>query len=300
MLYCVQTKPERKAEFMSIIKEILKGVVIGIANIIPGVSGGTMAVSMGIYDKIIGAVTNILKDFKKSILTLIPYVIGMAVGILGLSMFIGILFEKFPMQTGSLFAGLILGGLPIIFSKIRGKKVDVGSLLLFVVFFAMIIAMQFLDGDKNASGEIVLSVIEVIKLFFVGVIASATMVIPGVSGSMILLSIGYYNPIIATIKGTVEALIGGDWSRLFYQIGILLPFGIGVVLGIYAIAKLIEFLLLKYECKTYYAILGLILASPFAIYMSLGINTLKVGTVIASIVMFAGGFFIAYGLSRKS
>ncbi len=100
---------------MSFIIKILKGVVIGIANVIPGVSGGTMMVSMGIYDKIIGSVNNLFKDFKKSIMTLLPYLIGMLIGIAGFSVSVEWLFSNFPLQTALCFVGLISGGLPVIF-----------------------------------------------------------------------------------------------------------------------------------------------------------------------------------------
>ena len=98
---------------MGFFKDILRGVMIGVANIIPGVSGGTMMVSMGIYDKIIGAVNNIFKEWKQSLKTLLPYAIGMLLGIAGLSFCITYFFEHFPLQTAFLFIGLIFGGLPV-------------------------------------------------------------------------------------------------------------------------------------------------------------------------------------------
>ena len=108
------------------IKSILKGMVIGVANIVPGVSGGTMAVSMGIYDKLIHCVTHILKEFKKSIKFLIPIGIGMVLALVGLSFVIEAAFEHFPAQTNLLFIGLIVGGLPAITKKIKGQKIRFG------------------------------------------------------------------------------------------------------------------------------------------------------------------------------
>lgn len=281
---------------MRLIKDILKGILIGIANIIPGVSGGTMAVSMGIYDQMIGSVTNLFRQFKKSMLTLMPYAIGMVVAIVGVSRIIEPMFEKYPLQTASLFVGLILGGLPIILKKVKGKGTDGIGLVLFFFFFAFIIGLQII-GQKD-SGDIViqLSAVEVIKLFFIGVLASATMVVPGVSGSMILLTIGYYNPIIQTINRCTSSLSPFNRTELLSSIGILLPFGIGIVIGIFAIAKLIEFLLSRFEVKTFYAILGLITASPIAIYMSVGVTTINVTNVAVSIVTFGVGFIIAFFL----
>ena len=111
------------------LKDIVKGMVIGVANIIPGVSGGTMAVSMGIYDKLIRSVTHLFSEFKKSIKVIIPVVIGAGVGIVILSAIIQYLLGHFPVQTNFLFIGLIVGGLPVILTRLKGtgKKVSIGN-----------------------------------------------------------------------------------------------------------------------------------------------------------------------------
>ena len=137
------------------------------------------------------------------------------------------------------------------------------------------------------------------KLFFIGLIASATMVVPGVSGSMILLLIGYYNPILSTVTGFFDAVKAVDFAVAMDKALILIPFGIGVVIGIFAIAKLIEILLKNYEAMTFSAILGLVVASPFAILIKSGIPALSFGNVSVSVVTFAVGFIIAYALGRE-
>lgn len=138
-----------------------------------------------------------------------------------------------------------------------------------------------------------------VKLLFLGMLASATMVIPGVSGSMILKLLGYYEPVIASIKGLTSSLFAGDWSAVLGNVGILLPFGIGIVIGIFAIAKLIEVLIAKYKGWTYAAILGLVTASPVAILMATDMSGISVVTVIVSLVTFAIGYTVAYVLSPK-
>ena len=121
---------------MKTIKDILKGMVIGIANIIPGVSGGTMMVAMGIYDKLIHCITHIFKEFKKSVMFLLPIAIGMVIAVVGSSFGIEMLFAKFPMQTNLLFVGLVIGGLPAVWKKVKGKSIRLGHLLVFLVFLA--------------------------------------------------------------------------------------------------------------------------------------------------------------------
>lgn len=284
---------------MEFIKDILRGVMIGIANAIPGVSGGTMMVSMGIYDKIISSVTGILHNIKESIKTLLPYIIGMMLGIVGLSFVIEYLFDTFPLQTALLFIGLILGGLPIIFGKLKGKAFSIPNAAAFIAFFALIILLQVIGGGDENQVTLVLSAGMVVELFVVGVIAAATMVIPGVSGSMILMLLGFYTPVIEMVTTTVKALVAGEWQTVGHQILLIIPFGVGVVLGVFAIAKLIEVLLAKKEALTYSAILGLVVASPIVVLMQIAVSAIGIGTIACSVVTFVIGFTIAFFLGRE-
>ena len=276
--------------------DILRGVLIGIANVIPGVSGGTMMVSMGIYDDIISSITGIFKHFKKSITTLLPYFIGMALGIVGFSFAIGFLFEYFPLPTAFAFIGLIFGGLPILFQKAKEPKKSPINIVLFLVFFLLIIGMEFLGS--SADKQLTFSFTTVLLMLVLGAVGSATMVIPGVSGSLILLALGYYNTIIDLISGFIKAVFSLDIAGVFSIVGILIPFGIGVIGGILGIAKLIEVLLAKFEKQTYHAILGLVLASPFSILMNAGFATLSIMTVLGSILTFGAGFGLSFWLGK--
>ncbi len=278
--------------------DVLRGVVIGLANVIPGVSGGTMMVSMGIYDKLIGSITNLFKDFKRSVITLIPYFLGMGIGIIGFAFAIEWLFERFPIPTALLFIGLIFGGIPMIWNRIKGKG-NWLCVVFFVIFFAAVIGLQFLGQATGVDKSLSLSFGHIVAAFFVGVVAAATMIIPGVSGSMVMMILGYYNTIIALITEFIGALTGGDISTLLRCVGILVPFGIGVLIGIFFVAKLIQFLLAKYPAQTFSAILGLICASPIPVYMNAGISEFSVLMIIIGVVTFAGGFFAAYKLGEK-
>lgn len=280
------------------IKSILKGMVIGVANIIPGVSGGTMAVSMGIYDKLIHCVTHIMKEFKKSVKFLIPIGIGMVLALVGLSFVIEAAFEHFPAQTNLLFIGLIVGGLPAITKKINGQKIRFGYLVGAILFFALVVGLAAVGEGNGADADMTFNFINVLKFFGVGVIASATMVIPGVSGSMMLMLMGYYQPIIETISTFVKALVAFDVPVLLQCCGVLVPMGLGIVIGIVVIAKVIEIIFDKFPMYAYWAIIGLIVASPFAILLLSEFGTITVITVITSIVTFALGFFVAMKLGE--
>lgn len=283
---------------MELVQNILKGIVIGIANIIPGVSGGTMAVSMGIYDKIIHAVTHLLKEFWQSVKTLLPYGIGMVLGLLVFARGIAYLFAHIPLQTALLFIGLIFGGLPAILTRVKGKKTGGVGIGLFLLFFALIPVLQLLGGEETA-GALTGGVGLLFILFLIGILASATMVIPGVSGSMILMSLGYYTPILNTVNDCVDALLAFDFRAMLACVRILLPFGLGVVVGIVLIAKLVEFLLKRFEGYTYCAILGLVAASPLAVFMSGIVYKVTVVGVVTGILAFGVGIVVALLLGRE-
>ena len=282
---------------MNLFKDILRGVVIGIANAIPGVSGGTMMVSMGIYDKLIYSVTHLFKQPVKSIKTLLPYFIGMAIGIVGLAFAIVAMFEHIPFQTCMLFIGLILGGVPILTAHLKGVRINLSHAVVFLIFFGSIILLQIFGG-QGSDVALTVTPISLFKLVLVGIVAAATMVIPGVSGSMMLMTMGYYYPVIGSVKDFITALVAFDAPKIIHICMILIPFGIGVVVGIFAVAKLIEMLMDKYEALTYCGIMGLVVASPVVILMSAPLAGMSVVTVLTGAVTFVVGVVIALCLGK--
>lgn len=290
---------------MTFIMDIIRGILIGVANVIPGVSGGTMAVSLGIYDKMISALTGIFKNFKKSIQFLIPILLGAGIGIVGFAFMIEWLFAKYPLATSLTFVGLILGGLPILGRSLQGdlrkndKKLGAGHIILFILLFAFAIGMSMLSGGGTGVVLDKLNIGTICILFFIGMVASATMVIPGVSGSMVLMILGYYTAIIGTITDFLSALKAMDMPALLHGFGILVPFGLGVVVGIFVIAKVIEFLFARFCSMTYSAILGLIVASPFAIFISGGEISIKPFELIIGILLLAVGGIVTYRLGES-
>lgn len=281
------------------IKNVLKGILVGVANIIPGVSGGTMMVSMGIYDKLIHSLTHLLKEFKESMKFLIPLFVGVGIALVGLSFIIEPAFEHFPLQTSCLFIGLIVGGLPAMWNKVKGKGMKVSYMIPFLVFFAVVVGMAAMGEREGNAADVTFSLWSCIKLFIVGIIASATMVIPGVSGSMMLLLLGYYNPIVSAIKDFVTALVSFDIQGILQGCGVLVPAGIGIVVGIFAIAKLIEIIFEKFPLQAYWAIIGLIVASPIAVLLMAQLGTITVLGVAVSVVTFAIGFVVAMKLGDQ-
>lgn len=281
------------------LKMILKGVVIGVANIIPGVSGGTMAVSMGIYDKIIHAATHFLSEFKKSMKILIPILIGAGLGLVVVARLIQMMFDKAPFQTNLLFVGLIVGGLPAMTKKVKGQSIRLSHIIACVLFFAFVVGLAAIGETEGAAADLSINAVNIMKLFGVGIITSATMVIPGVSGSMILMLIGYYNPVLNEVNRFIDNLVSFNVPGLIDGCAVLVPFGIGVVVGIVAIAKIIEFIFKKFPYVAYWAIIGLIVASPFAIMMMNQFGKITVVTVLTGIVALVVGVVAAMKLGEE-
>mgnify|MGYP000128291858 FL=1 len=284
---------------MNMFKNIIKGMMIGIANIMPGVSGGTLAVSMGIYDKLIHCITHILSEFKESMKFLLPIFAGAGIALVALTFVIEALFQYYPIPTNLLFIGLIVGGLPPVVTKVKSHKLSFGHILAGLLFFALVVGMAMMGDNGNRQVTLNLGIVPMIKLVLVGIIAATTMIIPGVSGSMVLLILGYYEPIIQQITAFCTAVITLDMAGILHGIAILLPFGIGVLIGILGIAKIIEIIFEKYPVYAYCAIIGLIAASPIAILVCSNFAGFSVSVLLISIVTFAAGFGIAIKIGDK-
>ena len=265
------------------------GCIIGIANIIPGVSGGTMAVILNIYDKLIDSVIGIKKHVKESLSFLIPVAIGGGLGIFGFSKLLKYLLEYFPMPTFFFFIGLILGTVPMIFKKVLtakdgNKKFNIYSIIPFIVFFGIMIALSFFNPENSSSSQIQLDLINWIYLFFGSALAAMCMIIPGVSGSIILMILGLYSTVLGAI-----ADIFSNFSNSFM---ILIPAGLGIALGLIGGAKLIDICLKKFPQMTFAAILGLMLGSLLSIYNNSHFQFNLQG--IIAIITLLAGFAVAF------
>lgn len=291
---------------MNQIYAVFKGILIGIASIVPGVSGGTIAVSMGVYDKIIYAVTHLLKEWKNSLKTLLPYGIGVFLAVTFFSFAVDFFFTRYPLPTNLTFLGLILGGVPAVFRKIPSPKRKGSHLLAFLLTFLIISGLVILDaaapesiGLSNASAGQSFQP-PALFLIFTGILAAATLVIPGVSGTMLLMMLGCYQPLLSSINQFMISLLGRNMEGVFQECHILIPFGIGLVCGVILCAYLMEFLFSRFEALTHCAILGLILSSPLAILTALSLDALPLSHIAAGILLFFFGFFLASKLEEPA
>lgn len=257
----VETK-EPKNKGLDWLLDIVKGFIVGTANVIPGVSGGTLMLVLGIYEKVIGSISNIFKQFKKSVLTLLPVLVGVGVAILSMSKVITYCLDAYTFATIMLFVGAVLGGMPILIARVKKDPVKPLYVVIGLITFALVIGMLFLGQGGNANLSH-MNIFKFLVVIFMGAIGSATMIIPGVSGSALLMTFGYYTP----IYGAIGDLTNSDSTTRGNDALIALAFLIGTAVGIWAVAKLIEMLLKKYEIQSYWGIIGFVLASAIIIVL---------------------------------
>lgn len=270
---------------MSHIINILKGMVIGIANAIPGVSGGTMAVILKIYDRLLGAINLNLKKLKENWKFLLTIGIGMAIGVFLTAVALSKLFENYAVATNMFFVGIILGSIPMIFKEAKcGEKIKPVNWIFTVLGIGLILGIAFVNAD-NISNAVQTEL--TLPLFFflltVMFVAAVAMIIPGISGSFVALILGGYQTVITAV---------GDLN-----IPILIPAAIGAGLGILCGAKGISVLLEKHRQAVYMAILGLVVGSLYVIFPKnfafnaegiVGIFVLLVGIVLPTVMELPG------------
>lgn len=253
---------------MEFLKNFLKGLVISISQIVPGVSGGTMAMILGIYDKLLHAVNNILNDFKNQYKILSQVFLGAILGMFLFSNIVKILFEKYPIQIGYLFIGIILGGAPLMFRKATVKGFDKKNILYLIIGIVIVLMMGSPSNDAS-SVITTLTPLRFIWLFIGGVIVAIALILPGISGSFMLYVLGLYNTVLTAVSDL--------------NIVILIPIALGGIVGTLLTAKTIESLLIKYPQQTYILIFGFILGSVFSVFPGFTLYEGMIGIILGII-----------------
>ncbi|MDD3126618.1 MAG: DUF368 domain-containing protein [Candidatus Izemoplasmatales bacterium] len=243
---------------------LLRGFIVGLSFTIPGCSGGTFAVYVGIYDRLLHALGNIFTDFKNSMKFLIPVGIGLVAGILLFSSLMALALQVNSFVTIMVFIGLTIGGVPNLLKHVKGHRVTTSGIMAFIIAFLIVIALvvfQVMNGT-NGTDFFTIDFSTILLLFGLGVIGAISMIIPGVSGSGLLMIMGFYTAIVSNVVGNLL-----DFTQLGYNLSVLLPFGIGAVVGVVFISKLLESILKKYPVQSYLAIIGFIIASAVTLFI---------------------------------
>ncbi len=289
---------------MNLIVLLIYGIVIGMANIIPGVSGGTLAVVFNIYDEFVNAITFNVKKIWGNRKFVFPLLIGMLSGIVIFSKLFTVLYENFPVQINYLFTGLIVGSIPMIFGYAvtheKDTKLGAGRIasicICALVGFALLLIFAYYDKviDKSSDMNFILPALSVrltFRIFIAGILGAIAMIVPGISGSLLMLILGVYPIIITSIPAMFHP------ETFVHAVLLLLPNGVGVLLGLLCGAKLISWFLKKAPNQSYSVILGLLFGSIINVFPGFAVlESVKLG--IFSVLCFVVGFLMAY-LSSK-
>lgn len=276
------------------IRNIIGGIAIGIANVIPGVSGGTMMVILGIFNRMMEAISGIFKrenpNRKDDIIFIFQVLVGAAIGIIGFAKILEVLFEYFPTQTIYWFIGLIAFSIPLfVKGEMKGERL---AIIPFICGLAIIFGLEFLnpgEGNTVVNPDFpALSSGLFIKMVIIGAISGATMIMPGVSGSMVLLILGEYYLFKSYLAHVTS-----------FSLDVILPLGfmaIGIAIGIIVSAKLCQYFTRTHKAGFLSLILGLIIASslvliPFDVSYDLNL-------IITSLLAALFGGIIVFGLSK--
>jgi putative membrane protein len=231
---------------------VLKGIAIGIANVIPGFSGGTMAVMVKIYDLFVYAFANFFNDFKNVIKKCWSLFVGIILGILIALVTIVKLLEVIPFITVMFFVGLIIGSIPTIYKKAKQGKLKIADIIGFIIAIVVIVGLPLLpQNDVQVSYNIGLYII----LFVLGIICSSAMVIPGVSGSLVLMAFGYYSFVMITIKDLLKNLFNFSLDNYWNMFISIACFALGCLIGIVFISKLITKLTKMYPKTVFFRLI---------------------------------------------
>lgn len=229
---------------MEKIKLFLKGIIIGIGGIAPGLSGSVLMVILGLYTKVINSIASLFKDFKKNFIYLLPIGIGIVLGVVVFSKIINYFMENFEIQTRLGFFGLLIGTIPLFYKDVKKNKA-LNKKHYLIMILAFILGMYFLTFSSSIKTSGGLNIFQAFVLGFVGI--SAT-IVPGIDGASVLSALGLYS----------------NWLDLTslnnISLNIFVPAGIGIVCGAFILSALINMMIKKDYTLTFSALFGFFLS----------------------------------------
>ena len=283
----------------------VKGLAMGVATVVPGVSGATLAVIFRVYDRLITAINRLFTEPKKSLQFLIPLGLGMVVGVLALGSLFDYFIQRFSLQASAFIAGLIAGSIPFIHNMAAsqdGKKPQFYVVALIAAIIIIMLSLFVPTPDIYVAEEISFGLVAI--LFISGILGAAAMIIPGVSGAMVLILLGVFALAMQTISAIREYLMTPfDFGLLTPILAVVVPIGLGVIIGILLMSRLIAVLLKKFHSATYFAILGMIFGTIFAVFSNDATyqshDQVTPGLIAAAVLFFAVGSIVSLKLGKK-
>ena len=248
-----------------------KGFLIGSSMTVPGVSGGTMAIILGIYDRLISAISHFTKEPKKNLWFLAKFCLGSVVGFCTLASTIGWLLETFPIPVSFFFFGAIIGGVPALYRKTKATRFSVSSVLYILLGFAIVIGIGLIPQGLMPSADN-LTVGSILMWLVAGLVIALALVLPGISTSHMLLILGIYgtmsgaiDTVVAWLKSLVKGLLGSADAASVDGVGGAVAFlallVIATLIGVVLITRPLEWTMKKFPHQTYCVILGFVVGS---------------------------------------
>lgn len=255
-------------------KRLIAGMGIGAGAAIPGVSGAAIALILHVYEDIINAVNNFRKRFGWAIRVLIPILIGILIAVVVCIKVFSWAFEYCMFILICIFAGFLIGSFPGITDEVKGVKKErkhcisliIGA--IFVILLGVLSVILGLNGSDVSSAFIKMPIWLYFVLIPVGAIAAVALTVPGLSGSLILLIIGFYRPLMDTAEAWGHEMVHGHFDHIGQFIGMIGCFAVGCLIGVVLISKIMTVLLNKHRDVTYFAIIGFILGSMFVLFFN--------------------------------
>ena len=260
-------------------KNFLKGIIVGIGGIAPGLSGSVLLVIFGLYQKTINAIGTLFKDFKKNIMFLIPLFLGFGVGVVLFSKIVEYFLNNFEMQTRFAFLGLVLGTIPLFYKEV--KKEGFSKKYYVLIIMSVILGIMFFSLNKNAFPQIENP--NLLQSILLGVAIAGSSIIPGVDSAVILSSLGLYELYVSSLAN--------------FNLNILIPAGFGLVIGVLLISFIINKLVKKYYTITFSIIFGLFISIIPNVLNESCVLMLNIKSVISLLVCVIG-FSISYYLGN--
>ena len=260
---------------MEFLKRFFAGMGIGVGAAIPGVSGAAIAVIFKVYEDIIAAVNNFRKRFGFAIKVLIPILLGIICAVIPCIYLFSLAFEHLMFVLICIFAGFLIGSFPSITDKVKGVKPNKLQIALIVTGALFVITLGVLSvafGDKLNIGGLFVNIKNnwwlYLVLIPVGALAAVALTVPGLSGSLILLVIGFYRPLVDSVKTWAGNCVKGDWSMVGPLFGVLASFAVGCLIGVVLVSKIMSYLLAKHRDSTFFTIIGFIAGSIFVLFFN--------------------------------
>lgn len=270
---------------MKYIKLASQGFIIGIGKIIPGVSGAMFAMLFGVYEKALKIISNLKKELKGNFLFM---------SVLGLSVLSAIIFgsniinkclNNYYIETMFLFIGMMCAGIKSLFQNIKGKKIDKKSKAIAFIISISLVIISLIDIN-GSTGDVHKNLFTIFMLFVCGFLDIAASIIPGICGTALLMILGYYDTVIAALGSLL------DISNISNNLFVLLPFGLGMVIGAFIISKMISYLFKNYKDAAYYAIFCFAIASIIILFVNTITTPFDISRLLISVVLFIIGWII--------